>query len=924
MRGALTRLGLRIWARLWWWSNLGIGVKMTIIVIVGTFALVGLFLYLATAALNDNIERSLQERVALASSTARHVDYVLGEMASRLGQAAREEAIANSEERAEALQAAYEHLGFFGQQLYYTDREGAILAAYPASWSDVSFTNHPALESILKNRTLAVASDAKRLTVAAVPVFDASSQWAGVLILRIDLSSNWRVFIDPKGFADTGYMDLVDNQGRILESTRAERVGQLVDHNAVLARQIQIQQPLVSRCHSCHDESGSTQRQAEVLAMAPLTQAPWGITVRQDEAQILAAAHGLQWRILSVGALALAGALFLVYLTTHSVISPVQMLTAATQRIAAGDLDTPIGEYGRDEVGVLARSFDTMRARLFQSMTEIQKWNRELDARVQERTAALQAAQQEEQQARDHLQAIIDSLSDDLLVLDREYHVIRMNATAQRKYGSRSLTEGAQCYQLSHGGIPCQTLDCECPVPSVLETTRPFRVTHMHPNGASPRYIEVTASPLVDAQGHVSGVVEVQRDVTDERNLEETILQRNRELSAVNAIARVMGQSTRLDECLQLALNEVRRITRMDMGAIFLLEGEGNSLVLRVCYGLVKEVAEATGRFALSDAACGGVLEIGEPVIVQNPSRVSRLAQLASCDTLSSLIHVPLSSKGAALGTLCLGTYEPRSFADEEISLLSAIGSQIAVAVENARLYEELSHKEQLRRELLRRLISAQEDERKRIARELHDETSQTLTALLYAIDAAGETRDQSKLPAYLSKMRHLTGSAIDGVHKLIFDLRPTMLDQLGLIAALRWYAESRLEEAGARVEVTETGKVQRLPSALETALFRTVQEAISNIARHAGARHVAIHFDFQADRAEIRVEDDGIGFDPRQVSASADPRCGLGLVSMEERMNAVGGEFFLTSVPGEGTTITLRAALAGGTHGSDSDLGGG
>jgi signal transduction histidine kinase len=316
------------------------------------------------------------------------------------------------------------------------------------------------------------------------------------------------------------------------------------------------------------------------------------------------------------------------------------------------------------------------------------------------------------------------------------------------------------------------------------------------------------------------------------------------------------------------------------------------------------------------------VLQIGEPVVVQNPSRVSRLAQLASCETLASLIHVPLSSKGSPLGTLCLGTFNPRSLADEEISLLSAIGSQIAVAVENARLYEELSRKEQLRRELLRRLISAQEDERKRIARELHDETSQTLTALLYAIDAATEMREQSKLPSCLDKMRRLTGSAIDGVHKLIFDLRPTMLDQLGLIAALRWYAETRLEEAGSRVEITETGNVQRLPFALETALFRTVQEAISNIARHAGARHVGIHFDFQEHQVEIRVEDDGIGFDLRQVSASSDPRCGLGLVSMEERMNAAGGEFFLTSVQGEGTTIVLRAALAGGHHGSDSDPG--
>lgn len=291
-------------------------------------------------------------------------------------------------------------------------------------------------------------------------------------------------------------------------------------------------------------------------------------------------------------------------------------------------------------------------------------------------------------------------------------------------------------------------------------------------------------------------------------------------------------------------------------------------------------------------------------------------------ESLTSLVHVPLLAKGTPLGTLCLGTRTPRVFAEEELSLLGAIGSQIAVAVENARLYEELSRKERLRGELLRRVISVQEDERKRIARELHDETSQTLSALRYTLDAAAKTCLTEETSPLIDRVRLLTAAAMDEVNKIIFELRPTVLDHLGLIAALRWYANSRLGDLGPRVEVVEIGESRRLPSAVETALFRSVQEAINNVARHAGARHVQISLDFEPDLVQVRVVDDGIGFDPGQVADSTDLSCGLGLMGMHERMAEVGGEFSLVSSPGEGATVILRVPMSGGERGHDSSVG--
>jgi signal transduction histidine kinase len=233
-------------------------------------------------------------------------------------------------------------------------------------------------------------------------------------------------------------------------------------------------------------------------------------------------------------------------------------------------------------------------------------------------------------------------------------------------------------------------------------------------------------------------------------------------------------------------------------------------------------------------------------------------------------------------------------------------------AEENARLYAELQRKEQARGELLHRVISAQEEERKRISRELHDDTCQILTGLSYALDNASEASDSPEVQPLLEKMHELTDTALDEVHRIIFDLRPTMLDHLGFIPALRWYAETRLEPLDIRYNIREIGDARRLPPAIETALFRVVQEAINNIAHHSGAAHASFVFEFADDCVEARIADDGNGFDASSVAGAPDGKRGLGLMGMEERMNTVGGTFRLRSAQGGGTVIRLYVPLDG------------
>jgi signal transduction histidine kinase len=200
----------------------------------------------------------------------------------------------------------------------------------------------------------------------------------------------------------------------------------------------------------------------------------------------------------------------------------------------------------------------------------------------------------------------------------------------------------------------------------------------------------------------------------------------------------------------------------------------------------------------------------------------------------------------------------------------------------------------------VRKLISAQEEERRRVARELHDETSQILTALGLALHAGAD-------PGELIERLH------GGVHRLIVNLRPPALDDLGLAAAIEGLAESELRRAGiaARAELVELQDA-RLDPAMEIAIFRIVQESILNIVRHAGATTVLLQGGLTADGLWIEIEDDGAGFDPANVKADTGTLRGIGILGMRERAELLGGRLTIDSAPGQGTRIRIDApALA-------------
>lgn len=247
------------------------------------------------------------------------------------------------------------------------------------------------------------------------------------------------------------------------------------------------------------------------------------------------------------------------------------------------------------------------------------------------------------------------------------------------------------------------------------------------------------------------------------------------------------------------------------------------------------------------------------------------------------------------------------------------------------------AHREQLRA-LSAQIITVQEEERKRIARELHDETSQSLASLIIALERieAIVPEELTEARRRLDSTRELAHDTLTGLRALVVDLRPTVLDDLGLASAIRWYAVSRLERGGIDVSVVAEN-VPRLPSRVETALFRIAQEAMNNVLKHADATQTAIRLSVDDEKtkgssaslhgtsmkperlhisplsATLSIEDDGCGFDAKRIGqGSADDRSHLGLFGVQERVAALGGQIVIDSAPGKGTRLTVHIPLDG------------
>jgi signal transduction histidine kinase len=378
--------------------------------------------------------------------------------------------------------------------------------------------------------------------------------------------------------------------------------------------------------------------------------------------------------------------------------------------------------------------------------------------------------------------------------------------------------------------------------------------------------------------------------------LYETATRWSAQLESLNEVMNVLVTEFDLDTLLELVARELRELINARLVAISLPQGDG----LRMAAVAGDGAEEYAGLELSARSKTMRVLErrhservdsvLDDPEVEQEAAR--RLGA-------RSALYVPLLVRDQAIGVV--GAHDKQGgdvrFSDEDLRLAEVFAARAAVAVEL---------RQRVARDALQRVVSAQELERRRLARELHDETGQALTSILLGLRGLEDVKDEATLKAAVTEVRELVRSTLQDVRRLAVELRPKALDDFGLVAALERLTDNFAEQTGMTVEfVPNLPGDGRFAPEVETALYRLVQESLTNIVKHARANSVSIVLTRRAESVSVIVEDDGVGFEPERESGD-----GIGLIGMRERVGLFGGRVVIESRPGAGTTVVAEVPL--------------
>ena len=390
----------------------------------------------------------------------------------------------------------------------------------------------------------------------------------------------------------------------------------------------------------------------------------------------------------------------------------------------------------------------------------------------------------------------------------------------------------------------------------------------------------------------------------------------NHNLLALSRVSAAISGLHELDAVLKIGLDTVLDVMNGSVGGIMLLNEAAQTLSYRVYHGLSDKYAQEM-RLTLGEGIAGGVAQSGRAVLLEDISLEPDAARLdlVGSEGLRAFISVPLRAKDNVLGVMNVASRVPHSFTREDVHLLHSIGDQLGTAIEQAMLHDRLRKARERLRKLARQNLVAEEEERRRIARELHDETSQSLSGIALQLEALMEScvrsgSQDATLVAGLKKVQALTVQVHKEVSRVISNLHPAVLDTLGLVAAVRQYAKSRLQPLEINVTVELKGMEVRLPADVEAALFRVIQGAIGNIAEHSKAKNASIVLTYKPDEFSLNVTDDGQGFDVSQITDVEESGRGRGLFSMRERIGFLGGTSGIDSKIGAGSTVWARIPI--------------
>lgn len=380
-------------------------------------------------------------------------------------------------------------------------------------------------------------------------------------------------------------------------------------------------------------------------------------------------------------------------------------------------------------------------------------------------------------------------------------------------------------------------------------------------------------------------------------------------LTVLQEISRILAAELQLEPLLNKILSSAVQIMKASAGSLILLDPETDELVFSIIEG-GGGVALLERRMTKDQGIVGWVVSHGQPLIVNDVSQDERFYEEIdkSIDFHTvSLICVPLSYKGRVIGALeILNKLSGEEFDEDDLDLLTALASQSATAIENARLYQSL-------REERHRIMVLEEEVRKELAHDLHDGPVQLLSATIMQLQFMRQVMERApeELETELGQAQRLASKALRQLRNMLFDLRPVILETEGLIPAMRAYVELlRREEEDITVHLNVTEPREQLPKRMEKSIFSVIQEAVTNIRKHAHAENIWISITPRESQLLVGVRDDGRGFDLAQVERSYGRRGSLGLFRIQEQADTLGAELAIDSTIGKGTMIKLAVPL--------------
>ena len=371
-----------------------------------------------------------------------------------------------------------------------------------------------------------------------------------------------------------------------------------------------------------------------------------------------------------------------------------------------------------------------------------------------------------------------------------------------------------------------------------------------------------------------------------------------RQLESINEIGNALASQLELEPLLAIVAARLRELVNARI-VLIALPDSADALRVAAAEGEGAEAWVGTRLLELHGSKVGRVLERARSERVDSILDDPEVDQKAARELgITTALYVPLIVHGHAIGVVAAHDKkgdDPR-FDDDDIRLAESLGARAAIAV-------DLS--ERVTRDAMRRAVETQELERKRLARELHDETGQALTSILLGLKALEQTIDSDEGRAGVASLRELVVSTLQNVRRLAVELRPSALDDFGLTPALERLVDTYRQRASVPVHLEIQLGDERLPSEVETTLYRMVQEALTNVAKHADASGVSILLTRRPSSVVLVVEDDGGGFDLGGIRDG-----GLGLSGMQERVALIGGRLRVESAPGKGTTLAAEVPL--------------